>query len=153
MGASGITPARGKQPKLGLKPTTPQNEAGRKTEPLVWVPRASGTMPAATAAADPLEDPPGVCPGERGIPCRARVVVRIRGGVCLACQDAAERVQRADELAVLSRDPAPLRGAAPLRGHAGSVEDILGPVGRAVQRAAGLGASQLVRQHLSLQPG
>ena len=30
------------------------------TEPLVCVPIASGTMPAATAAAEPLEDPPGV---------------------------------------------------------------------------------------------
>ena len=30
------------------------------TEPLVWVPMAAGTMPLATAAAEPLEDPPGV---------------------------------------------------------------------------------------------
>src|SRR5437667_2530074 len=32
-------------------------------EPPVWLPRASGTMPAATAAAEPLEEPPGVCAG------------------------------------------------------------------------------------------
>ena len=37
------------------------------TEPLVWVPTASGTMPAATAAADPLDDPPGVWPGSCGL--------------------------------------------------------------------------------------
>jgi len=30
------------------------------------VPSASGTIPAATAAADPLLEPPGVCPGARG---------------------------------------------------------------------------------------
>ena len=30
------------------------------TEPAVWVPSAAGTMPAATAAADPAEDPPDV---------------------------------------------------------------------------------------------
>ena len=30
------------------------------TEPAVWVPRASGAMPAATAAAEPLDEPPGV---------------------------------------------------------------------------------------------
>ena len=30
-------------------------------EPLVWDPSATGTIPAATAAADPLDDPPGVC--------------------------------------------------------------------------------------------
>ncbi len=29
-------------------------------DPAVWVPRAHGTMRAATAAADPLLDPPGV---------------------------------------------------------------------------------------------
>jgi len=32
-------------------------------EPPVWLPRASGTMPAATAAAEPLEEPPGVWAG------------------------------------------------------------------------------------------
>ena len=33
------------------------------TDPLVWVPMANGTMWDATAAADPLDDPPGVCAG------------------------------------------------------------------------------------------
>ncbi len=28
--------------------------------PAVWVPKASGTIPSATAAADPEEEPPGV---------------------------------------------------------------------------------------------
>ena len=36
------------------------------TDPAVWVPSATGTMPAATAAAEPLEDPPGVRPGAAG---------------------------------------------------------------------------------------
>jgi hypothetical protein len=47
------------RPKLGLNPVTPQYDAGRNTDPIVWVPIAIGTMPAATAAADPLELPPG----------------------------------------------------------------------------------------------
>ena len=42
------------------EPTMPQNEAGRMIDPTVWVPRARGTIPAATAAAEPLLDPPGV---------------------------------------------------------------------------------------------
>ena len=33
------------------------------TEPLVCDPTASGTMPAATAAAEPEDEPPGVCSG------------------------------------------------------------------------------------------
>jgi hypothetical protein len=50
-----------------LNPTTPQNAAGRTMEPLVWVPRATGTIPAATAAAEPIEEPPGVCPRFQGL--------------------------------------------------------------------------------------
>jgi hypothetical protein len=45
----------------------PQNDAGRITEPPVWVPSASGIMPAPTAAAEPAEDPPGVWPGLCGL--------------------------------------------------------------------------------------
>src|SRR5207245_10302906 len=41
----------------------PQDDGGRLAEPPVWRPGATGTMPVATAAAEPLEDPPGVCAG------------------------------------------------------------------------------------------
>src|SRR5215470_5202129 len=61
-----LMPAGGNNPKLGLKPTTPQYAAGRITEPPVCVPIASGTMKSATAAAEPLDDPPGVNPGSCG---------------------------------------------------------------------------------------
>ena len=37
------------------------------TEPLVCEPMASGTMPAATAAAEPEEEPPGVRSGSCGL--------------------------------------------------------------------------------------
>ena len=37
------------------------------TEPLVWVPKATGTNAAATAAADPLDEPPGVRVRSRGL--------------------------------------------------------------------------------------
>src|ERR1700758_620429 len=46
---------------LGLNPTQPQKLAGRRTEPITCVPSAALTMPAATAAAEPLDEPPGVC--------------------------------------------------------------------------------------------
>ena len=58
---------RGMAPKLGLNPTTPLKAAGRITEPSVCVPSASGTIPAATAAAEPDEEPPGVCAGFHGL--------------------------------------------------------------------------------------
>ena len=39
----------------------PQYDAGRKVEPPVCDPRAAGTIRAATEAAEPLLEPPGVC--------------------------------------------------------------------------------------------
>jgi hypothetical protein len=47
-----------------LHPTTPQSAAGWRIEPPVSEPSASGTKPAATAAAEPPEEPPGTrsCP-------------------------------------------------------------------------------------------
>src|SRR5271157_1562061 len=41
-------------------PQMPQNAAGRVIDPPVWVPTAPKHMPQATAAAEPLDEPPGV---------------------------------------------------------------------------------------------
>ena len=46
---------------MGLNPWIPQYAAGRIVEPAVWLASASGTMRSATAAAEPLDEPPGVC--------------------------------------------------------------------------------------------
>src|SRR6516162_9373728 len=53
-------PTVGRRRNDGLKPATPQKAAGRMIEPPVWLPSAIGTMPAATAAAEPADEPPGV---------------------------------------------------------------------------------------------
>ena len=58
--AIGTTPSIETVPIVGLQPNTPQKEAGRVIDPPVCDPIATGHMPAATAAADPLEEPPGV---------------------------------------------------------------------------------------------
>src|SRR5258707_7468046 len=60
-------PTVGSSRKDGLNPATPQKAAGRMTEPPVWLPSESGSMPAATAAAEPDDDPPGVCAGLCGL--------------------------------------------------------------------------------------
>src|SRR6185503_17399163 len=39
----------------------PHMEAGFRTEPPVSVPSAAGTMPAASATPEPLDEPPGKC--------------------------------------------------------------------------------------------
>src|SRR5215471_315289 len=56
-----MQPVRSIAPNVGLNPNIPQYVAGRTIEPTVCVPKARGAMPAATAAADPLDEPPGVC--------------------------------------------------------------------------------------------
>src|SRR5690348_12081441 len=58
--ASGYTPSSGARPQVVFRPTTPQQAAGIRTEPPVSVPRATSASPAATATAEPLEDPPGM---------------------------------------------------------------------------------------------
>jgi hypothetical protein len=48
-----------------LRPNTPQQAAGVRIDPPVSVPSAKSHSPAATAAAEPLDDPPGIWPGWR----------------------------------------------------------------------------------------
>src|SRR5258708_28832591 len=51
----------------GRRPTTPQHEAGMRIEPPMSVPIATVAIPAATAAALPPLDPPGVTPVRQGL--------------------------------------------------------------------------------------
>src|SRR6476646_4770770 len=57
--ANATSPNRLTRPYVGFTPTIPQNAAGWRTEPPVSEPSAIGTIPDATAAADPPDDPPG----------------------------------------------------------------------------------------------
>ena len=47
------------RPMEGLKPTKPLKAAGMRTEPPVSVPMPINAMPASTATAEPLDEPPG----------------------------------------------------------------------------------------------
>src|SRR5678815_3660759 len=64
--AKATRPYRLTRPHVGSTPTTPQNAAGCRTEPPVSEPSAMRAMPAATAATEPPEDPPGTRSGARG---------------------------------------------------------------------------------------
>src|SRR5581483_2640558 len=57
--ANATSPNRLTRPYVGFTPTIPQNAAGCRTDPPVSDPSAIGTTPAATAAADPPDEPPG----------------------------------------------------------------------------------------------
>src|SRR3954454_19864726 len=65
-------------PGVGRSPTIPQNEAGIRLDPPKSVPCASGTIPLATAAAEPPDEPPGLRPCCQGLcvgPNKALLVV------------------------------------------------------------------------------
>src|SRR5689334_19308957 len=57
----------GTSPGEVRKPTTPQNAAGRRSEPPRSVPWASGPSPVARATAPPPVEPPGVRAGFHGL--------------------------------------------------------------------------------------
>src|SRR5436189_5736647 len=67
VGANGITPATEINPCDGRQPQMPQLLAGTRTDPPVSVPSAKSTSPHATAAADPLDEPPGTRSGAAGL--------------------------------------------------------------------------------------
>src|SRR4051812_36674787 len=64
---NGFRPEEGGARWVGWKRRRPQGEGGGIPEPPVCVPTASGSMPAATAAAEPADEPPGVRPGALGL--------------------------------------------------------------------------------------
>jgi hypothetical protein len=67
LGACGTTPSNGSRPCVGRIPKIPQKLAGTRTDPPVSVPSAKSTSMPATAAAEPLDEPPGIRPGARGL--------------------------------------------------------------------------------------
>ena len=52
---------------MGIRPTTPQSDAGPRIEPPVSEPSATGTIPPATAAPEPEEEPPVKWPRCQGL--------------------------------------------------------------------------------------
>src|SRR5919107_5928099 len=64
--ANATKPNRLTRPYVGFTPTMPQNAAGCRTEPPVSEPRAIGTIPEATATAEPPDEPPGTRSGAIG---------------------------------------------------------------------------------------
>ena len=68
-------PSAGRRPSVTFRPVRPQKPAGRRTEPPVSVPTAQTAIPAATAAAEPDDEPPqtrcvAMSHGLRGVPMR-----------------------------------------------------------------------------------
>src|ERR1700737_2782208 len=104
-----MTPARLTSPKVAMRPTTPQCDAGPRIEPPVSEPSATGTSPAATAAPDPVEEPPVKWTGFHGLRGWPRQIERgarvghLVGGE-LAQEDRAGLVELGGGGGVLGRD-------------------------------------------------
>ena len=65
--------------RWGLRPTSPQHAAGMRVDPppsLAW---AIGTMPAATAVAEPPDEPPLVRAGSHGLRVGPKRLVLVHG--------------------------------------------------------------------------
>ena len=76
---AGTMPRAETLPMVGFRPTTLPNIAGTRPEPAVSVPSAKSTRPAATAGAEPEDDPPGTWAAEntlRGVPYGLRTPTR-----------------------------------------------------------------------------
>ena len=146
----GLTPAGLIASNVGLKPTMPQNAAGRSTDPPVCVPSASGTMKSATAAADPLEEPPGVCAVFERIARLAGMRHRELGGHRLAHDDRARVPEQRHARGIGARTMPGVDGRAVLRRHVAGVDDVLDRDRNAVQRTARLlrVPRACIRQHL-----
>eukprot|EP01022_Parablepharisma_sp_SALTPOND_P021553 TRINITY_DN427_c1_g3_i1.p1 TRINITY_DN427_c1_g3~~TRINITY_DN427_c1_g3_i1.p1 ORF type:complete len:1404 (-),score=404.80 TRINITY_DN427_c1_g3_i1:6090-10301(-) len=82
----GQAPARLTRPNVGLKPTTPQQAAGRRIEPPVSLPMDRSTRLAPTAEAEPLEDPPVMRAGSCGftaVPFQSLMPVMPQASSCM----------------------------------------------------------------------
>src|ERR1700719_1170462 len=123
----------------------PQYELGRSTEPPVWVPSAAGTMSSATAAPEPLDEPPGVWAGLCGLvvsggamPANSQVAVLpsitapARRSSATAARAGGRRMALVDRRAEFGR-------------HVERIDDVLDADRHAMQRAAVLRAIEHAR--------
>src|SRR6187200_1721944 len=102
------------RPYVGLSPTTPHSDAGCRTLPPVSVPNAHTASPAATAAAEPPLEIPGIVHGSvRGV--LVRRAHRKLVAVGLADQDGARAGQACPGGRIVGRDVA-LEDLGPARG-------------------------------------
>ena len=64
-------------PGVGLNPTTPQIEAGMRSDPPVSEPVQIGNMSVANAAAEPPDEPPAFRLGLNGLPVAPQTALRV----------------------------------------------------------------------------
>ena len=111
-------------------------------EPAVWLPSAAGTMWSATAAAEPAEEPPGVCARLCGLRVLAGREQRQLGRHRLADDDGAGAAQGGNARRIAIWAAAAKDRGAVLGRQIGGVEDVFDADRHAVQRARGLAGAK-----------
>ena len=141
-------PWRGTSPCVGLSPYTPQYDAQAGSSSRWSGCRApAAPSPAATAAAEPLEEPPGVCPALCGLPRLARRAGGELGRDRLAHDDRARGQRPRHHRRVARRRPARRAAAEAVLGeHVRGVDDVLEADRHAVQRPDRLSGRRDVRR-------
>ena len=132
-----MTPSRLMRPSVGRSPVTPQRDEGPRIDPLVSVPIAKPTRPAAVAEPGPADDPPDPCEGSHGLfvcPPNHRSPCAISPVVSFATSTAPGVAQHLDDARVLVDDLILERARAPRRLVALDGDDVLRPPRDAVQR-------------------
>ena len=71
---------------VGRNPVIPLNEAGSRTEPPVSLPIAASAKPAATATADPLDEPPEIWRGFQALTAAGALVLWPVGPIAHSCR-------------------------------------------------------------------
>src|SRR5271166_6737943 len=138
----GVCPRKGTRSKVGLWAQTPQKCAGTRSEPPMSLPSDRGPKPAASAADDPPEEPPGERVLSQRIVRRpvdvvvALPVAEAERHIGLAENDCARRLEAAHGKRVFRRDEVLGRGYAPGRWQSGNVVGFLDRDGHAEQRQA-----------------
>jgi hypothetical protein len=118
---------------------------------LVCEPIAPGTISAATAAAEPEDDPPGGVIRVVRISGLARIEVGVLGRHRLAEDHGSCRPQPRHGRRIAARRAAGPQFRSEFRRHVAGVEDILDADGHAMQRACGLALLATVVGHFGLQ--
>ena len=118
--------------RWGLRPTRPQHAAGMRVEPPPSVAWAIGTIPAATAAPEPPDDPPDVRARSHGLRVAPNRFVFVHGWIAHSGsvvepdEDEARGAQARDDVVIVGRDPVPEEAGAaghPPPGHGAAVLD------------------------------
>ncbi len=131
----------GTRPTDGRRPTSPQNDAGMRSDPPRSVPSASAIIPLASAAAPPPVEPPALFDRSHGLRVRPNTSLNVlppaanSGQLVLPRITAPAARSRCDDERVLVRHVVGVDPRSERRAQSGHGRDVLDADGKTAQRA------------------